>query len=99
MAFFGAPERRALEKELYSNFRKLPLDVCHDASSESSHRGDPNEGPLHKFHRKPENISLNYRPVLVSTGPQCIRIIESMMGLRPRQENLRLVFRLFSLII
>ena len=26
------------------------------------------------------------------------RIIESMMGLRPRQGNLRLVFRLFSLI-
>ena len=26
------------------------------------------------------------------------RLIESMMGLRPRQENLRLVFRLFSLM-
>ena len=26
------------------------------------------------------------------------RIIESMMGLRPRQGNLRLVFRLFSLM-
>ena len=30
-----------------------------------------------------------------STGK---RIIESMMGLRPRQGNLRLVFRLFSLM-
>ena len=27
-----------------------------------------------------------------------IRLIESMMGLRPRQGNLRLVFRLFSLM-
>ena len=26
------------------------------------------------------------------------RLIESMMGLRPRQENLMLVFRLFSLM-
>ena len=29
---------------------------------------------------------------------QWLRILESMMGLRPRQGNLRLVFRFFSLM-
>ena len=33
-----------------------------------------------------------------SGDPNEASLIESMMGLRPRQDNLRLVYRLFSLM-
>ena len=35
---------------------------------------------------------------VLSVGPCFIILIESMMGLRRRQGNLRLIFRLFSLM-
>ena len=48
--------------------------------------------------RQQAGIEKSQTPVERDILIQRVRIIESMMGLRPRQGNLRLVFRLFSLM-
>ena len=48
--------------------------------------------------RKQAEIEKSQTPVERDILVQWLRILESMMGLRPRQGNLRLVFRFFSLM-